>query len=486
MPVSKQKQSSSVKSNSAIALDSSPVGRKKRSVVPIPNTIESIKGFPEKLVLFKVPASPFWWVRYYDGKPIKRSTKSENKAEAIRFAKEFYETLLVNKRTGISNNKRKSSFAACAERVIQDDELKHQRGELAERYVKTQKTLINKHVMAFFKSYEVGEIDYALLDKFKTYLYEKKLAPSSIKIHFVALSKIFRNAQQQGLISRAPLFPKLKTEDNARSYFKLPEYKLLLRTARKLIGKVTEIRQVTDAEKGTSKKLRNVTISKELYLLIRFMVYTFIRPTDLKQMQHYHIEPRTDADGKHYLFMPIPESKGHAKPIVSMPRAHAIYKQLCKLQKKHTPNDYVFFPQLTNRDYAYAQLTRQFDVVLAAANLKMDADGQGRTLYSLRHTSLSYRILFGAEIDALNLARNARTSPEMLHRFYLSKLENEQLRDKLHARKQPRRAKKESAVYVKLPDELDANKVIENSRQPGGEQALTVDSKGSIVRSKNK
>ena len=481
------KQPSSTKTNTATTLATTSVDAKKRSVVPIPNTIESIKGYPEKLVLFKVPASPFWWVRYYDGKPIKRSTKSENKAEAIRFAKEFYETLLVNKRTGVSNNKRKSSFVTCAEGVIEEDKLKFQRGELADRYVKTQKTLINKHVLAFFKSHEVGAIDYALLDKFKTYLYEKQLAPSSIKIHFVALSKIFRYAQQQGLISRAPLFPKLKTEDNARSYFKLNEYKLLLRTAKRLIGKVTELRQITDAETGTSKKLRNVTISKELYLLIRFMVYTFIRPTDLKQMQHHHIEPRKDSAGKHYLFMPIPESKGHSKPIVSMPRAHAIYQQLCKLHQDHKSTDYVFLPELTNRDYAYAQLTRQFDAVLAAANLKTDMDGQGRTLYSLRHTSLTYRILYGAEIDALNLARNARTSPEMLHRFYLSKLENEQLRDKLHAKKEPRRTKKkESAVYMKLPHELELPAIIEQTQTASGNEPLIVDGKGNLVRGKKK
>lgn len=462
------------------------VDQKKRSVVPIPSTIESIKGYPEKLVLFKVPASPYWWVRYYDGKPIKRSTKTENKVEAIRFAKEFYETLLVNKRTGVSNNKRKTSFVTCAEGLLAEDQLKQQRGELAERYVNTQKTMTNKHVLAFFRAYEIGEIDYALLDKFKTYLYEKKLAVSSIKIHFVTLSKIFRYAQQQGYISRGPLLPKLKTEDNPRSYFKLPEYKLLLRTTKRLIGKVTEIRQITNAATGASKKIRNVTITKELYLMIRFMVYTFIRPTDLKQMQHHHIEPRKAADGKHYLFMPIPESKGHSKPIVSMPRAYAIYKQLCNLHQNHKSTDYVFMPEFSKRDYAYKQLTRQFDVVLAAANLKTDTDGQERVLYSLRHTSLSYRILYGAEIDALNLARNARTSPEMLHRFYLSKLENEQFRDKLHAKKPIKRAKKESTLYVKLPEDVDLNDMLEKNRRTDGEQALAVDGKGHLVLSKKK
>ncbi|MFW9610719.1 MAG: hypothetical protein ACMV0J_00805, partial [Fluviibacter sp.] len=62
--------------------------------MPIASTMEHIKGYPDKLVIFKVPASKFWWVRYYDGKPIKRSTKTEIRQEAIKFAKEFYETVL--------------------------------------------------------------------------------------------------------------------------------------------------------------------------------------------------------------------------------------------------------------------------------------------------------------------------------------------------------------------------------------------------------
>ena len=103
---------------------------KPRSVVPIRDTIESIRGYPNKLVIFRVPASPFWWMRYFDGRPIKRSTKTTVKAEAISAAKAFYEELLVNKKLGVSNNPKKSSFALCADAVIAEDKRKAERGEL--------------------------------------------------------------------------------------------------------------------------------------------------------------------------------------------------------------------------------------------------------------------------------------------------------------------------------------------------------------------
>jgi hypothetical protein len=40
----------------------------------------------------------------------------------------------------------------------------------------------------------------------------------------------------------------------------------------------------------------------------------------------------------------------------------------------------------------------------------------------LRHTAITYRLLYGKGIDLLTLARNARTSVEMIERFYASQL----------------------------------------------------------------
>ena len=68
--------------------------------VPIAETMSSIgRGYPNKLVIFKIRASSYWWVRYYTQKKIlKKSTKTENKKEAIEFAKKFYEDILLRER----------------------------------------------------------------------------------------------------------------------------------------------------------------------------------------------------------------------------------------------------------------------------------------------------------------------------------------------------------------------------------------------------
>ena len=439
---------------------------KNRSVVPIKSTIEAIKGYPSKLVIFKIPASPFYWVRYYDGKPIKRSTGTESKAEAISFAKVFFDELVVNKKLGISNTKHQTSFVLCANAVMKEDEVRAKRKELSETYVRSQKNIISKHTIAFFKNYEISGIEYSHLDKFKTYLVDKELKNGSIKVHFSALSKIFKYAQRNNYIKASPLLPDVKNEDNPRGYFNVKEYRLLIQTVRKLVGTVSEIRQKIDIEK--SRKLRNVVMTEEMKYLIPFWIYTFIRSADLKNLQHRHIEVKSGEKGE-YLFLTLPTSKRHSKPITSMPRATAPYKKLRDLQirlledgKKSIANDYVFMPQHSNRDYAYRQIGRQFDVLMSVSGLKESADGDIRTLYSLRHTSLMYRMLYGEELNTTKLANNARTSTEMLERFYVAKLESSQFTKDLHAKKMVRKKKTDSVLYIATPSIPDLTKLKEN------------------------
>ena len=57
-----------------------------------------------------------------------------------------------------------------------------------------------------------------------------------------------------------------------------------------------------------------------------------------------------------------------------------------------------------------------------AVHLKTGEPGQARSLRSLRHTAIMFRLLYGKGIDLLTLARNARTSVKMIEDFYASNL----------------------------------------------------------------
>jgi len=56
----------------------------------------------------------------------------------------------------------------------------------------------------------------------------------------------------------------------------------------------------------------------------------------------------------------------------------------------------------------------------------------------LRHSSIMFRLMFGRGVDTLTLARNARTSPEMIDRFYAAPLQGEMNVGELQSKRRPR------------------------------------------------
>jgi integrase len=59
-----------------------------------------------------------------------------------------------------------------------------------------------------------------------------------------------------------------------------------------------------------------------------------------------------------------------------------------------------------------------FDAILDETNLKYDREGNPRTAYSLRHTYICLRLMEGADI--YQIAKNCRTSVEMIEKYYAS------------------------------------------------------------------
>ena len=63
-----------------------------------------------------------------------------------------------------------------------------------------------------------------------------------------------------------------------------------------------------------------------------------------------------------------------------------------------------------------------FNNLLTRTNLKFDRDGKPRTAYSLRHTYICMRLMEGADI--YQIAKNCRTSVEMIEKHYAIHLKN--------------------------------------------------------------
>ena len=151
------------------------------------------------------------------------------------------------------------------------------------------------------------------------------------------------------------------------------------------------------------------------------MVNTFLRPSDVKPLQNKHIEVVRDRERNRYLRINTPSSKTSNTPIISMAVAVDVYRRLREYQSDKgfgRQEDFVFLPQYSDRSFALEMLRRQFNVVMEYAGMKETAAGKNRTIYSLRHTAIMLRLIKGNNVDLLTLARNARTSVEMIDRFY--------------------------------------------------------------------
>ena len=117
--------------------------------VPIKETITTVSGYPSKLVIFKIPASPFWWCRYYTQKKIlKRSSKTEDKREAVSFAKKFYEEILLRERNLLPLVK-SASFKRCADELLIEQQALIERGERNPKLNLNDRQKLNKDILPF-------------------------------------------------------------------------------------------------------------------------------------------------------------------------------------------------------------------------------------------------------------------------------------------------------------------------------------------------
>jgi len=394
---------------------------KRGPTVPIKSTVEKVKGYGT-LTIYKMEKSPFFYVRIYDNKTVIRcSTKKEDKREAIEFAKEWFVTVKTKRINKLPINK-KSGFEVCAYGLQKEDKARQLRGEISARKVHSDSCRLEADLLPFFKKYEIQEIDYRLINDYIARLNEdpakRKLATNSIKMHMTHIKSILKYALRMGVIQTLPLFPALKTVDNVRPWLSKLEYNKLHNTARTHVGEKFELK----AKDGNVYRTMHLTL--ELYELILFMVNSFIRPTDIRVLRHSHIKI-VNSDSV-YLLLSHPATKGHAAPIVSMPQAIEVYNGIVERQKAegtYSENGLVFMPQhAENRDYALQQLGNQFTYLLTICGLKESAAGEARTLYSLRHTAIMFRLIESSGLDLLTLARAARTSVEMIDRFYAKHL----------------------------------------------------------------
>jgi integrase len=388
----------------------------------MPETHELLGG---KLHVYRRENSRCWQCStYMAGKNWRVSTKEESLAHAKDFAQDWYLGLMGKDRAGVL--KVGKTFKQAADLFLQEYEV-ITAGERHPKYITVIQGILRVHLLPFFGNMMVSEITPGLVQEYRihrmTSRLEKKTgepkrpARSTLRMEVVMLRQVLKAAYRHGWL---PYLPDLSAPYKAsgkiahRAWFSPEEYKRLY--------------EATRAEMKITDSLYRKYIREQFHDYVLFMANTGLRPDEAARLEFRDVAIVTDeATGERILEIEVRGKRGvgYCKSMTGavMPfqrlqkRLRPPFGRLRERGKPKVKN----MPAPTDKIFGKTPADL-INAVLQKLNLKFDRDGNRRTAYSLRHTYICLRLMEGADI--YQVAKNCRTSVEMIETFYASHIKN--------------------------------------------------------------
>jgi len=383
---------------------------------PSRNVKISTKLIRRGLALYRTAASPYWHARIWlpaERRYLVRSTKERSRVSAQEAAEEIVSDLQQGKR--LDRVSRDRAFESFAEKMLENDE--HESGQSLHRLTASnEKSILYREpdgVLAYFGRMDVGTVQTPNIRDYLKWIdvhRDKPLSASTKSKHVNVIRKVLTAAVDAKAIGSMPRMPKVPRRDNPRSWFDEDEFENLFLTAREAANEGIEV--------------RGVPLTMELYYFILFLVHTFLRPTENEVFALRHRDVRLRETPRSLsIYVEKPKTRNASRWSETTELAPNIYEGLQALHPHREPSDYVFLPMYLNRTTAKRVFQNQFNYVLKRAGIK-DAHGiRKHSVYSLRHTAITMRLIQSrGKVNLLNLAKNARTSVAQIERFYGSDL----------------------------------------------------------------
>ena len=361
-----------------------------------------------KLHVYRRMAGGKWQCStYLSGKNWRVSTKQDSLALAKDFAEDWYLGLMGKNRAGLLRVGH--TFKQAAERFLHEYEVITS-GERSPQYVRVIHVHLRLHLLPYFGDMLVSEITPGVVQEYRIHRMTSRRdqktgepvrpSRSTLRMEIVTLRQVLKTAYRHGWV---PFLPDLSAPYKAsgkithRAWFSPDEYKLLYETTRE---------RAKSAPSPHRKWLR-----EQLHDFVLFMANTGLRPDEAARLEFRDVAIVTDeATGERILEIEVRGKRGVGF-CKSMTGAVMPFE---RVRKRNTPQptDKIFGE--TPRD--------QLNMVLDELKLKKDRDGNRRSAYSLRHTYICMRLMEGADI--YQIAKNCRTSVEMIETFYAAHIKN--------------------------------------------------------------
>lgn len=312
-------------------------------------------------------------------------------------------------------------------------------GERNEEYVAQKSRHLRRYLLPFFGKKTLTEITAGLISEYRVHRLSpvdvekeekrtrgrpkaklKRPARSTLHQELVTLRQVLKTANRKGWIAALPDMSapyKASGKIAHRAWFSPEEYKRLYEATRERARNPLNERWRWECE--------------QFHDYVLFMANTGLRPDEGSRLQYRDVSVVVDdATGERILEIEVRGKRGvgHCK---SMPGA---VHPFLRLRKRNDPKP---------TDPIFGKVQRELlNAVLDELDLKKDREGNPRTAYSLRHTYICMRLMEGADI--YQIAKNCRTSVEMIEKFYASHIKNTLDAAAINIRKKPKARKASS------------------------------------------
>ena len=393
---------------------------------------------------------------YFQGKNRRKGTKTDSLSHAQEVAEDWFLELRGKSRAGLLDGPTGPTFNQAAD-IFEDEYEVSTNGERSARWVEEHKAHLKNHLKPFMGKKGVAEITADTAQEYrihraKTSRTGKPPARNTLNNEIITLRLVMKVALRKGWITGLPDFSapyKKQMKVIRRPWFTPDEYKSLYKATGDNVRDTKREQDRHDAE--------------ALHDYVLIMANTGLRPDEAKNLEHRDVKMvKDDATGELILLIEVRGKRGEGY-CKSRPEAVKYYQRLMN-RPKWTPQGRkprskkaiaaaklltpkaTELPKPTDRVFPGNHI-KLFNKILRQTNLKFDRDGKPHTFYSLRHYYICQRLMEGADIYAL--AKNCRTSVEMIQKHYAAHIANTLDAAAINT-KRPRR-RKAAALPAALP-----------------------------------
>jgi integrase len=358
-----------------------------------------------KVHVYRRENSSHWQcATYIAGRNRRVSTKEESLAKAKDFAEDWFLQLRGKARAGeLLSEKTFADAAAQFEREYQIIT----EGQRNAQYVKGHSTRLRLHLIPFFGNMGLSQISPGQIQEYRIHRHEETVKAKG--------KPPARNTMHQEIVV---LRQTLKTAVRHRWLDRLPDLSEPYRASGKISHRAwfspEEYKQLYEATRERARHPKNARYkweSEQLHDYVLFMANTGMRPDEANRLEYRDVKIVEDEGSKETILEIEVRGKRGVGYCKSTSGAVRPFQRLVERNK----------PQPTDRVFPKPH-RELFNTILDEEGLKKDREGQHRTAYSLRHTYICLRLMEGADI--YQIAKNCRTSVEMIEKYYASHLKN--------------------------------------------------------------